>query len=382
MANRFNLNLSTLEEGGVEFSVNSRTIHPNFNPRSVNNDFCTVDLTPKAEYLGNLKYLRFVTLDVTNAGLFQQEERSLLPGGDGGDNDGGNDTTDDAADTEEEPVDASTSTPGATTRAMDAATIKEEAIVNTGLNPRSGSIDQLVEEADAMNGVDERTRINGNLFIAGWGSVQASVKKAEPILQVAPMKMVKRSKCISQVDSSFPSSSIICAVGANFRADSCQGDSGGPLFTDVGGVQTLYGVVSFGIGCGTRVRGNDNMAVQLPGVYSRVSFYQDFIRRVGRPASVNSNNFHPADSRLSMAVVRSGGGATADESSDAPVAAAAPVGAPVAASSPMPVVVLGGAQPASQPTTQDQPQPQPQTATPQNLTTLLQSLFSLLGIQA
>jgi len=48
-----------------------------------------------------------------------------------------------------------------------------------------------------------------------------------------------------------------------------QGDSGGPLVVQEGGIHILVGVVSSGIGCGSKA---------FPGVYSRVSAYIDWIK--------------------------------------------------------------------------------------------------------
>ena len=48
-------------------------------------------------------------------------------------------------------------------------------------------------------------------------------------------------------------------------ADSCYGDSGGPLADS----DTVYGIVSFGEGCG-----------KAPGIYAKVSFYRRWIHHV------------------------------------------------------------------------------------------------------
>lgn len=64
----------------------------------------------------------------------------------------------------------------------------------------------------------------------------------------------------------------LCAIDPTVmtkRADSCTGDSGGPLqmFASDSKFATVVGVVSFGIGCGSR----------LPGVYTRVAHYVKWI---------------------------------------------------------------------------------------------------------
>merc|ERR1712130_896988 len=52
------------------------------------------------------------------------------------------------------------------------------------------------------------------------------------------------------------------------KSDSCQGDSGGPLICVEANTPVLRGIVSFGKGCGRP---------GLPGIYTRVSTYIDWI---------------------------------------------------------------------------------------------------------
>jgi secreted trypsin-like serine protease len=61
----------------------------------------------------------------------------------------------------------------------------------------------------------------------------------------------------------------ICAMRQGTRKDSCQGDSGGPLVVPAkdGDGFVQVGVVSWGRGCGG----------PLPGVYSRVAAFSDWI---------------------------------------------------------------------------------------------------------
>lgn len=55
--------------------------------------------------------------------------------------------------------------------------------------------------------------------------------------------------------------------GAEGR-DACDGDGGGPLVCEKNKTWYQMGIVSFGIGCGRR---------NVPGVYTRVSAYTDWI---------------------------------------------------------------------------------------------------------
>ena len=60
----------------------------------------------------------------------------------------------------------------------------------------------------------------------------------------------------------------LCASAVS-GSDSCRGDSGGPLLDLTGNQATVIGIVSFG---------TNKCDSSIPGVYSRVSAYLDWIR--------------------------------------------------------------------------------------------------------
>ena len=53
-----------------------------------------------------------------------------------------------------------------------------------------------------------------------------------------------------------------------FHSDTCQGDSGGPLMSFTNNQWMLVGITSYGTGCAL---------ADYPGVYTRVSYYVDWI---------------------------------------------------------------------------------------------------------
>ncbi|CAL4089921.1 unnamed protein product, partial [Meganyctiphanes norvegica] len=61
---------------------------------------------------------------------------------------------------------------------------------------------------------------------------------------------------------------ILCA--GKEGVDACRGDSGGPLtFKESDGLQTVFGIIARGINC--------PLIPQLPGFYTRISHYIDWI---------------------------------------------------------------------------------------------------------
>jgi hypothetical protein len=106
-----------------------------------------------------------------------------------------------------------------------------------------------------------------NCWITGWGSLSSDGSYPE-IMQEAPVKIM--GDC-GLVPSHWTTDRMFCAQGNNGSGaitDSCQGDSGGPLVCEAGEAWTLFGVTSWGMGCG---------GAGYPGVYARVATQLDWI---------------------------------------------------------------------------------------------------------
>lgn len=87
-----------------------------------------------------------------------------------------------------------------------------------------------------------------------------------PILLAAHVMLVPQDSCSRAYQGiSRIASGMICARATNPSRDACQGDSGGPLVAN----GYLIGIVSWGEGCANTL---------YPGVYTRVSEYDDWIR--------------------------------------------------------------------------------------------------------
>lgn len=86
------------------------------------------------------------------------------------------------------------------------------------------------------------------------------------------MTEVSRDECQRKYDAIAQIEVIesqLCA-SSPINADACQGDSGGPLQYRINDTFYITGVVSFGISCST----------SLPGIYTRVSSYIDWIENI------------------------------------------------------------------------------------------------------
>ncbi|XP_004715151.1 hepatocyte growth factor activator isoform X2 [Echinops telfairi] len=119
--------------------------------------------------------------------------------------------------------------------------------------------------------------------IAGWGHMDENVSGYSSSLREALVPLVADHKCSSpEVHGADITPNMLCAGYFDCKADACQGDSGGPLACEKNGVAYLYGIISWGDGCGR---------VNKPGVYTRVANYVDWINDRMRPTKRPATSF-------------------------------------------------------------------------------------------
>ncbi|CAG7823718.1 unnamed protein product [Allacma fusca] len=118
---------------------------------------------------------------------------------------------------------------------------------------------------------------NQRCFVTGWGKdAFGEIGKYQNVLKEVDVKVLPNFECEQKLKRTrlgpdfVLHPGFVCAGGEEGK-DACKGDGGGPLVCDIKGTWQLAGVVSWGVGCGQR---------DVPGVYVRVSQYNDWIRQV------------------------------------------------------------------------------------------------------
>ncbi|XP_027692243.1 hepatocyte growth factor activator [Vombatus ursinus] len=122
---------------------------------------------------------------------------------------------------------------------------------------------------------------NHKCQIAGWGHMYENVTGYSSYLREALLPLIPDHKCSSpEVYGADITPNMFCAGYFDCKSDACQGDSGGPLACEKNGVSYLYGIISWGDGCGRFYK---------PGVYTRVTNYVDWINdKIWPPKKVTS----------------------------------------------------------------------------------------------
>ncbi|XP_040411607.1 hepatocyte growth factor activator [Cygnus olor] len=105
--------------------------------------------------------------------------------------------------------------------------------------------------------------------ISGWGHRHENISGYSDVLQETLIPIISEEKCKSpEIYGTEISENMFCAGYFDSKSDACQGDSGGPLACEKNEISYLYGVISWGDGCGR---------VNKPGVYTRVTNYVNWI---------------------------------------------------------------------------------------------------------
>lgn len=106
--------------------------------------------------------------------------------------------------------------------------------------------------------------------VTGWGALSLLADEVPDTLHQVEMPIVTQAQCRASYENDpVINETVICAGTRAAGTDPCFGDSGGPLtVANPNGGRVLVGIVSFGRGCGF---------VGQYGVYTRVSFFEDWV---------------------------------------------------------------------------------------------------------
>lgn len=112
----------------------------------------------------------------------------------------------------------------------------------------------------------------------GWGLTEHGKTSGSNILKNVILDFFTYQECqtsyastsVRKLKNGLDDETQICAGGRHSERDTCQGDSGGPLgfFTYFKREHYLVGVTSIGKACG---------GLNTPSIYTRVSYYKDWI---------------------------------------------------------------------------------------------------------
>ncbi|KAF8796404.1 Chymotrypsinogen B like protein [Argiope bruennichi] len=108
--------------------------------------------------------------------------------------------------------------------------------------------------------------------ILGWGRRRNDTNYGTDILHQADVPIVSDEECRAAYSRYIISERMICAGFDTGRVDSCRGDSGGPLMDKrQDGTWAIYGVTSFGDGCGEK---------RKYGVYASVPAHLKWLKAI------------------------------------------------------------------------------------------------------
>lgn len=113
--------------------------------------------------------------------------------------------------------------------------------------------------------------VGDSCTIIGWGKERNTHIFGTDILHEAEVPIIASSVCEAVYEDYYITSNMFCAGYRRGRVDSCAGDSGGPLLCHRQGRWHIYGITSFGEGCGKRGKF---------GIYAKVSNYRHWVQNV------------------------------------------------------------------------------------------------------
>lgn len=140
------------------------------------------------------------------------------------------------------------------------------------VSPDSGADIAVLTLEDALNQrtLDVATSADAALYragtpttVLGWGATSEGGSPSTTLRKAHPP--VTADETCAEANPGFSPDSMVCAGLPEGGVDACQGDSGGPLVAE----GKLIGIVSWGNGCARP---------EMPGVYTRVSSYENFMR--------------------------------------------------------------------------------------------------------
>lgn len=118
--------------------------------------------------------------------------------------------------------------------------------------------------------IDDNMDVNSLGYILGWGKRKNSAIFGTDVLHQAQVPVADMADCRTVYEDYYISPNMLCAGYKRGRVDSCAGDSGGPLLFDKNGKWYVYGITSFGEGCGRKGK---------YGIYAKVPNFVNWIRK-------------------------------------------------------------------------------------------------------
>ncbi|XP_033736491.1 atrial natriuretic peptide-converting enzyme-like isoform X2 [Pecten maximus] len=128
---------------------------------------------------------------------------------------------------------------------------------------------------------EHRTPKGTRCYATGWGKANETALEYQRAIQEVNLDVVSWESCRNSIANSeiytpYKLTANMMCAGGGVGHDACSGDSGGPLLCPADPKRTTWyvaGVVSWGVGCAVP---------NIPGVYTNVPLYLDWIRNITR----------------------------------------------------------------------------------------------------